>query len=179
MKNNLLCMIIMSFIFFLQSNVFSQGSHTPIEVKDMSAMKALVIKADIPMSELGTKMGEVYGKVFTYIGEKGLSPVGGAFAVYYSWEPNGNVVFEAGVPVSEKVEGSGDIEYKEFPQVKAVSTLYTGSYEGFHPVYADLQTYIAENKLETTGVSWEIYLTDPSTMQDPNQNQTLIYFPLK
>jgi len=176
MKNNLLCMFIGSLLF---TGVYGQGTHTPIEVKEMAAMKAVVVKADIPMSEIGAKMGEIYGKIFSYIGEKGLTPTGGAFAVYYSWSENGNIVFEAGMPVSEKVEGSGEIEYKEYPTVKAVSTVYTGSYENFHPVYTDLQTYMAENKLESTGISWEIYLTDPSTITDQNQNQTLIYFPLK
>ena len=63
--------------------------------------------------------------------------------------------------------------------MKAVSTLYTGSYENMEPVYNDIMKYIEENELESTGNSWEIYLTDPSKVASPDDNKTLIYFPIK
>ena len=166
------------------SVTFAQDSstgckHTPIEIKDIDAQNALVMKADIPMSAIGEKMGEMYGKLFTYIGEKGLQPAGPPFAVYYSWDPEGNIVFEAGVPVASEVEGTDEIVYKEFPVMKAVSTLYTGSYEGMEPVYNHIRKYIEDNELESVGNSWEVYLTDPQLVEDPNDNKTLIYFPIK
>ena len=166
------------------SVTFAQGSstgckHTPIEVKDIDAQNALVMKADVPMSTISEKMGEIYKTLFTYVGENGIQPAGPAFAVYYSWEPEGNIVFEAGVPVASETEGTNEIIYKEFPVMKAVSTLYTGSYENMEPVYNDIMKYIEENELESTGNSWEIYLTDPSKVASPDDNKTLIYFPIK
>ena len=157
----------------------STCAKTGIEVKVIDAQNALVINADVPMSAIGEKMGELYKKLFTYIGEMNIQPAGPAFAVYYSWEPEGNVVFEAGIPVASKVEGSDEIVYKEFPEMKAVSTLYTGSYENMEPVYNTIQKFIEEKELETTGISWEVYLTDPQLVADPNDNKTLIYFPIK
>jgi len=163
---------------YTQDNT-STCQHTPIEVKEIDAQKSLVIKADVPMSAIGEKMGELYGKLFAFIGEKGIQPAGPAFAIYYSWEPEGNVVFEAGVPVVSEVEGSGEIVYKEFPVMKTVTTLYSGAYETMEPVYTQLQKYMEENKLESTGCSWEVYLTDPQMVKNPEDNKTLIYFPLK
>ena len=154
-------------------------NHTPMEVKEIDAQKTLVIKANVPMNTIGKKMGELYGQLFQYIGEKGIQPAGPAFAVYYSWDPNGNVVFETGVPIAAEDEGKENIIYKEFPVMKAVTTLYTGSYENMEPVYNHIQKYMEENELESIGNSWEVYLTDPSKVADPSQNQTLIYFPLK
>jgi len=161
------------------SAAVSTCKQTDIEVKEIDAQKALVIKADVPTSAIGEKMGELYGKLFAYIGEKGIQPAGPVFAIYYSYEPEGNVVFKAGVPVASEVEGTGDIIYKEFPAMKAVTTLYTGSYKDIGPVYTEIQKYMEKNELESTGNSWEVYLTNPSEVADPNDNKTLIYFPVK
>ncbi len=154
-------------------------NHTPIEVKNIDAQKALVIKADVPMSAIGEKMGELYGKLFAYAGEKGIEPAGPVFAIYFSWEPEGNVVFEAGLPIASEDEGTDEIVFKEFPVMEAVTTLYTGAYDGLEPVYGNIMKYMEDSKLESTGSSWEVYLTDPSKVKDPSQNKTLIYFPVK
>lgn len=154
-------------------------SNTPVEIKSIDAQKALVMKADGPMSAIGEKMGEIYNTVFTYIQENNIQPAGPAFAVYHSFDPEGNIVFEAGVPIAEKVESTEHILCIEYPVMKAATTHYTGTYESVEPVYSILQKYMEDNKLESTGVSWEVYLTDPSKVKDPNMNQTLIYFPIK
>ncbi len=154
-------------------------SRTDILVRDIDAQKTLVMKAEIPMSAIGTKMGEMYGSIFGYLQTQNIAPAGAPFAIYYSYDPNGNTIFEAGVPVAETVQGNETISYKEFPVTKVVSTVYTGSYENMGTVYAEIQKYLADNKLESTGVTWEVYLTDPSSVSDPSQNQTIIYFPVK
>jgi effector-binding domain-containing protein len=154
-------------------------SNTPIEIQTVDAMKALVIKADVPMNQISTKIGEIYRSVFSFIQQNSIQPAGPAFAVYYSWDPNANVVMEAGVPVTGKVETAESIEYKEFPEMKAVTTLYTGAYENMQGVYGAIQQYMSVNSIETTGASWEVYLTDPGMVTDPSQNKTIIYFPVK
>ncbi len=150
-----------------------------IEVKQIDAQKALVIRADVPTSEVGPKMGEIYGMLFGYIGQNQIDAVGPPFAVYYSFDPQGNTVFEAGVPIDTIAPEYGEIKYKEFEAMKVASTLYTGPYEKMEPVYAAIQKYIKDNKLKEKGTSWEVYLTDPSEAPDPTKYQTLIYYPVE
>ncbi len=164
---------------YAQNDTSACKKHTNIEVKEIDAQKALVIKADVPISAIGETMGELYGKLYTYAGEKGVQFAGPPFAIYYSYDPEGNVVFKAGVPIATEVEGEGDIHYKEFPIMKVVTTVYTGAYEEMEPVYGHIQKYMEENKLESNGTSWEVYLTDPNQVADPSENKTIIYFPLK
>ena len=87
-------------IALLTSNTMAQEeskwSNTPIEVKSIEASKAIVMKADVPMSSISEKMGEIYKTVFTYIQENSIIPAGPAFAVYYSFEPEGNIVIRTG-----------------------------------------------------------------------------------
>lgn len=184
MKTNPLLLIAFCLMFGSYNSTNAQGtekkcSHTPIQVKEVDGQKTLVMKADVPMSAISEKMGEMYGALFTYMQTQKITPAGPAFAIYYSWDPNGNTIFEAGVAIAESVAGNDTIVYKEFPVMKAVTTLFTGAYTDFGVVYGDLQKYMEDNKLESTGQTWEVYLTDPSSVKDPSQNQTLIYFPLK
>ncbi len=155
------------------------NSSPKFEVKKIDGVKALVIKASVPSKEVGPKMGELYGKLFEYMGKKQIQPAGAPFSVYYKFDPQGNTTFEAGVPVAAMLETEGDFVYKEFPSMKALTTLYIGAYEKMTPIYEAIEKHMKENKLESTGICWEVYLTDPATLKDPNDNQTLIYFPIK
>jgi effector-binding domain-containing protein len=168
-------------LFAFSSNVFSQDkeSKSTIEVKQVDALKALVVKFDVPSKDIGPSMGKAYEKLFGFVMSNNVMPAGPPFAIYYSYDPNGNTVFEAGVPVNDTADGNDEIVYREFPAMKAVSTLYKGAYEAMEPVYGELSKYIAINGLEMAGPTWEIYLTDPSQVTDPNDNQTIIYFPVK
>ena len=150
-----------------------------IEVKDMQAQKALVIKSDVPTSEVGSKMGEIYGFLFNYTIQNQIAPVGPPFAVYLSFDPEGNTVFEAGLPIAEEAAGSGEVEYREYPATKAASMLYTGPYEKMEPAYEKIMQYIKENNLKDKGVAWETYLTDPNEEPDPEKYQTIISFPIE
>ena len=149
-----------------------------IEIKQVEAQKAIVIKLSVPTMEIGPKMGEAYGKLFSHLGMNNLSPAGPPFAVYYEFDPNGNTTFEAGVPVSGDVKAEGEIAFKEYPAMKVVSALYKGGYENMMHAYTSIDKYIKDNKLEKQAPSWEVYLTNPMEVK-PEENQTLIYFPVK
>ena len=166
----------MSLPMFAQQSVDSESSK--FEIKEVEAVKALVIKSDVTMQEIGSAMGSNYGKLFEYLQNNNIQPAGPPFSVYLSWEEGGNVVFESGIPVSEVKEGNDEIMYKEFPGMKVLSTLYKGSYDKMEPIYHEMMDYMKTNNMEGTNSSWEIYLTDPQTIA-PEDNQTLIYFPLK
>jgi effector-binding domain-containing protein len=173
------CLLFGGFVSLNAQDTLRKYSHTDIAVKEIDAQKALIIQADVPMSEIGQKIGEMYGQLFAFLQAQKIAPAGAVFAVYYSWDPNGNTAFAAGVPIAEAVAGKDNIVYKEFPVMKVVSTLFTGAYADIGSVYTDIDNYIKENKLETIGQSWEVYLTDPSVVKDQSQNQTIIYFPIK
>lgn len=168
----------------LTKNAYSQGNTVKadqpvIEIKGIPLQQTIVIKADVHTKDIGSKMGEMYGKLYSFIGQNNIQPSGAPFAVYYSYNPKGNTVFEAGFPITSKINCSDSISYKEFPAMKVVTCLYQGAYENMAPVYTQLQEYITKNKLKSTGVSWEVYLTDPSQIKNPNDNQTIIYFPIE
>lgn len=156
----------------------SDCESSKFEIKEVEAVKALVIKSDVPMKEVGDAMGKSYGQLFSYIEANNIQPAGPPFAVYLKWDPEGNVVFESGIPVSKNENGNDNVVYKEYPEMKVLSTLYKGSYEKMEPVYHEMMEYMKTEKMEGNNTSWEIYLTDPNEVA-PEENKTLIYFPIK
>jgi effector-binding domain-containing protein len=151
-------------------------SSTKIEVKNVEGQKALIMKADIPTSEIGQKIGQMYKSLFEHMSANNIEPAGPPFAVYYEFDPEGNTVFETGIPVGMETECAEGLEYKEYPAMKVVTTLYKGSYEKMEKVYADLEQYIIDNNHKKMGPVWEVYLTDPQQEENPDNNQTIIYY---
>jgi effector-binding domain-containing protein len=156
------------------------GSPAPkIEVKDIAAQKAISIRVTVPSANVGPKMGELYGKLFSYAGTNNIAFAGAPFAVYYSYDPKGNTEFEVGLPVNTTAQGTEEIKFKEYPAMKVISLLHVGPYEQVGPTYEALKKYATDNKLETQPISWEIYLTDPMQEKDPAKYQTYVYFVIK
>lgn len=180
MKSTVSTIIAMVVLSTFQLSTFSQEKTVPkFETKEIAAQKTVIITLTIPSSQISSKMGEAYGKLFAFLGQKGVQPSGAPFAVYTQYDPKGNTTFEAGVPVASKIESSGDIVYKEYPAMKVLSTLYKGAYENVTSVYQAMEKYMKDKGLQSTMVAWEVYLTDPAQTKKPEDNQTLIYFPIK
>jgi effector-binding domain-containing protein len=150
-----------------------------IEIKNIESQKALIIKSEVLTAEIGSKVGELYGKLFEFMGRKNIQPAAAPFAVYYSYDPQGKTSFEVGCPLLSETAVSEGVEFKEYPAMKAVTTLYKGAYENMGPIYEKLQAYITSNNLKSTGIAWEVYLTDPKQVKDPGENKTIIYFPVE
>jgi effector-binding domain-containing protein len=188
MKNHFLSITLLFSLFFMLLSplaLFAQdleectASGPVIEVKQVDAQNTIVVRFDVSSKEIGPAMGKAFEKLFSFLGTNSMAPAGPPFAVYYSYNPAGNTVFEVGVPVSNAISGNEEIVYKEFPAMKVVTTLYKGPYDAMELIYGEINKYITANGLVTDGTSWEVYLTDPSQVTDPKENQTVVYFPLK
>ena len=174
----LLTICVLTIPSFSQETV-KKADQPVIEIKEIPVQQTIVIKADVPTKDISLKIGEMYSKLFSFAAENNTPVTGAPFAVYYSFDPQGNTVFEAGFPVASKINSSDTVIYKEFPAMKVVSVLYEGAYENMAPVYAQIQSYLETNKLKSTGSSWEVYLSNPQQLENPNDNQTMIYFPIE
>ncbi len=182
-------------LFLIQSMVFGNDFQKPdmklkddttkkcskidIEVTEIEASKALIIRAITPSGEISAKLGELYQALMDCINEYEIQTVGPPFAKYYSWDPEGDTDLEAGVPVEEGAECEGDIQFVELPACKVVTSLHVGPYESLGPVYEAIQEYIDKKGLKINGAVWEVYLTDPSTEPDPKNYKTQVYFPVE
>jgi len=149
----------------------------PCEVKELPAQQALYIRTRAAVQDLPKVFGAGYGKIAQYLGELGEQPAGPPFAAYYNMDMN-NLDVELGFPTTRQLPGKEEIKAGEISGGRVATCLYTGPYSDIEPAYAALMKWMADNGYEGTGVSYELYLNDP-TDTPPAELQTQIIFPLK
>jgi effector-binding domain-containing protein len=147
------------------------------ELKEQPAQKTLSIRTRTAVQDLPQVFGEGYGQIAQYLAQLGEQPIGPPFAAYYNMDM-ADLDVELGFPVARALPGQGEIKAGEIPGGRVATCLYTGPYSDIEAAYNALMAWMAENGYEGAGVSYELYLNDPSETP-PAELQTQIIFPLK
>ncbi len=147
------------------------------EIKEQAPQPVLSIRTKTRVEELPALMGQVFQSVALYLGEQGQVPAGPPFAAYYNMDMTALDV-EVGFPVATALPGKGEIQPGTLPGGRVATVVYTGPYEQMKSAYEELAKHVQASGAEPTGVSYEIYLSDPSQVP-ADQLMTQILFPLK
>ena len=150
-----------------------------IEVTTIASMPALSVKDSVKATDIGVFLETYFPQLYMYTIRQGGTPTGHPYAVYYSWDPEGLILMEAGIPLTEALEGEGVMMATKTPGGKVVKAVYYGPYEETAKVYNALEQYMNVLKIEKAGPPWEVYVTDPMQEPDPAKRETIIYFPVK
>ncbi len=129
-------------------------------------------------SNIPDKMQKVLSEIAVQAGMQSLEQKGNAFVIYHKYEPNGITVMEPGIPVNKMPEKSEGFNAVEKPTTDVIYVDFFGpgnlSDKGHDAVYK----YAQENNYEIIGSPWEVYMNDPSTVNDPLEIHTRIYYPV-
>lgn len=129
-------------------------------------------------------LAAAYGKLGAFMQTNGLRQSAARVAITRFYDESG-WGFEAAVPYTgsdearakAKAAGSG-IKVAQTYAGKVVKATHIGPYEGLPDTYRQLEDYVAANKLEPNGQSWEQYVTDPQSTP-PEQLRTDVFMPVK
>ena len=147
-----------------------------IKLLDLPAQPVLIMHAVLPVEKLPEFFGKAFGGVMAYLGEIGEAPTGMPFGAYYTLDMSALEV-EAGFPIAHKLPDRGEIQCKEIPAGKFISTVHRGAYDTMVPAYEAMTEWAKANHYEPSGVAYEYYLNDPSA--DPSiVAETEIRFPV-
>ncbi len=144
---------------------------------EMKAQHALTIRLRTGMNDLSRAIGESFGAIARHLAARKEMPAGPPFAAYYSKDGE-DMDVEFGFPVSRKLPGSGNVKPGQCPAGKGISCVHTGPYEGIPAAYEALAGWAAKNGFKTGGVTYEIYLNDPSKTA-PEDLKTRIFIPVE
>jgi effector-binding domain-containing protein len=149
-----------------------------VDTGRVSEKPYLYIRDKMSMAEIGTKMGEYYPELMGFIQTKGGEMSGPPFSITYSWD---NDVFDMAdcIPVATAMAGEGRILSAVLPAGKVAICKYYGAYEGTELPYKVMEKFMKDNALESAGLPWEEYITDPSTESNPEKWLTIVYWPLR
>ena len=151
-----------------------------IEVTTQKSQIAVAIRKEhATMEDISVLATEGLQKVFGFLAQKGVEIAGAPYLAY----SNSNADFtqfdvELGIPIGEKITVDGEFIMSKNCEGRAITAMYKGAYKDVEVAYTALMEYMAENKLESTGVYYDYYINDPADTIE-SELLTLVVFPIK
>jgi effector-binding domain-containing protein len=145
----------------------------------------VAIPVIVRMEDLGSVVPPLTDRVFGWLADRGVTPVGPPFWRYVVVDMNNELELETGVPVASPVEGSGEIRTGVLPAGRYATVVHTGHPDMLVTATGDLLDWAAERGLEwdsdgnTWGCRLEEYLSDPAEVPDMREWQTRLAFRLR
>jgi effector-binding domain-containing protein len=148
-------------------------------VKKVEPQRVASVREMIPTPQ---DIGRLFEKLFTYLGQRGVQPLGAPGAIWHDMEhPEKEWDAEVIVPIGQALPDGNGVKAIQLPGVATMaSTVHQGSYEGFPQAYAALMSWIESNGYRMAGPMRETYLRGPGPDQpDPATYVTEIQVPVE
>lgn len=130
-------------------------------------------KENCTTAEIGITLEHVYGELIDKMAEDKITVFGKPICIYHSYTDT-EVELEAALPVHQIINPS---EYtKMIPAATVLKATYVGSYDKTQAAYNALDAFAAKNELSVSDSHYQIFITDPGTVSDPNKWVTEIYY---
>jgi len=128
-------------------------------------------------SAIASALGTAYGEISRFMASKGLDHVGMPMSISHAWDED-SYQFDAAIPVdTTQLTPTGNIRLGYTPSGVAIRAVHVGPYKTLDQTYDKLIAYMAVNRLEQSGVSWEHYVSDPGDTPE-DRLVTHVYFML-
>jgi effector-binding domain-containing protein len=149
-----------------------------ISLTSFPETKIISVLDSCTWQEYGPKIGTMFGELMAFLSKsKTAQAAGPAMTIYSKWDEAAQfAIFEAAIPVSEEVKGSGRVTFKTIPEARVLKGTHFGRYEDIGAIYMALDEYVKEFGLTEGCCPMEIYITDPMMEPDTSRWQTDVYF---
>lgn len=138
------------------------------------ASSAIYLANDnVSMDQIGKTIGDGFYALDQYAKANKLKVISYPFTVWDS--PSKFIVC---LPVEQEGAADKKVKFKTLEETKAVVVKYYGAYEKMEPVYLAMDAFLKTKNLKPIAAPREIYVTDPTTVQDTSKWLTEIVFPV-
>ena len=159
---------------------------TDHQVVELDAQPTIAVRVRKPMAEVDLR--ELFDtqmpRLYHFGTSQGRSPTGAPYARSYMFGPE-VIDMEVGIPISEPLPGLAPpddqleaVGSASLPAGRTAKVVYHGSYQGLSQAYDIFHDWIHAQGEEDGVGPWEVYVVDPSTVSDPRELKTEIYWPL-
>ena len=142
------------------------------------------LRSEMDVTKIGQLLGSNYARIGEFLTAHGLAMAGPVGAINRSVTEK-EWVFDAIVPFAgpagaraKAANSKGGVRIGTTPAGRTVKAVHVGPYESMQTTYENIAAYLRGNKLESRGVSWEQYVSDPANTP-PEQLVSYVFQPIK
>lgn len=159
----------------LGGNLMELNKELKVELKEMKPLLVMSRRSTTGMSNISI----VIGKVFEDIFKMKLQPTGPVMTVYYDKEFDvEHTDLEICIPINSSVNTEKSDKIKEFQGGLHACCTFVGPYSKLGEAYAKVMKWIEENEYKYIGAPFDIYLTGPGNIINPEEFVTEVCFPV-
>ncbi len=140
--------------------------------------KLAAVRREVAPGAVGSAWGPAVGKVWEFIrSQPGLWTAGhNIFLYHHPTPPDALLRCDFGVEVTRAFETADEVYATETPGGEAAVAIHCGPYNRMNQAHDAIRRWMAANRRESGGHSWEIY-GDPTP--EPADTETTIVYLLK
>jgi effector-binding domain-containing protein len=149
-----------------------------VSVQIVHSRKLAAVRREVAPGAVGTAWGPALNKVWQFIrSEPGLRTDGhNIFLYHHPKQPGAPILCDFGVEVTRTFETANEVYATETPRGEAAVSVYRGPYNRINEAHNAIGQWMAVNRRESAGHSWEIY-GDPTP--DPADTVTMVVYLLR
>jgi effector-binding domain-containing protein len=149
-----------------------------VNVQTVNPRKLAAVRREVAPGAVGSAWRPALDKVWEFIrSQPGLRSDGhNIFLYHHPTHPGAPIRCDFGVEVTRTFETAGDVYPTETPGGEAAVAVHRGPYNRLNESHDAIRSWMATNRRESAGYSWEIY-GDPTP--DPANTETTIAYLLK
>src|ERR1700736_3280585 len=149
-----------------------------VDVQTVHPRRLAAARCEVPPGEVGSAGGPAVGKVWDFIrSQPGLWTDGHNIFLYrHATQPGAPILCDFGVEVTRTFETAGEVYATETPGGEAAVAVHRGPYNRMNEAHDAIRKWIAANRRESAGHSWEFY-GDPTPY--PADTETTVVYLLK
>jgi effector-binding domain-containing protein len=149
-----------------------------VNLQTVHPRKLAAVRREVALGAVGSAWGPALGKVWEFIrSQPGLGTDGhNIFLYHHPTQPSAPILCDFGVEVTRTFETAGEVYATETPGGEAAVAVHRGPYNRMNEAHDAIRKWMAANRKESAGHSWEIY-GDPTP--DPADTETTVMYLLK
>ena len=158
--------------------VYDRGMPVSVNVQTVHPRKLAAVRREVAPGAVGSAWGPALDKVWEFIrSQPGLWTDGhNIFLYHHPTQPGAPILCDFGVEVTRTFETAGEVYATETPAGEAAVAVHRGPYNRMNEAHDAIRKWMAANRRESAGHSWEIY-GDPTP--DPADTETTVVYLLK
>jgi effector-binding domain-containing protein len=149
-----------------------------VNLKTVRPCKLAAVRREVAPGQVGAAWGPAVGKVWDFIrNQPDLWTDGHNIFLYHHPKQAGEpILCDFGVEVTRMFETAGEVYAIETPGGEAAVAVHCGPYNRMNDAHDAIRKWMAANRRESAGHSWEIY-GDPTP--NPADTETTVVYLLK